>query len=198
MKDYRAFIQGKMRIIARRELVLDVGGGERFQKWLTEFRPLFNESNYKTFDYDAASGADIVGDIHAMPIPDITYDAVICHSVLEHVRDPLLAMREIRRILKPGGALFLHVPSIYPYHARTGTYPDYWRFFDDSMKLLTEGFKDVEIVKRGGYFTALSFFAPVQHRWRFILDPLSGFLDSVFGMEKRTTTAGYYVYAIKR
>ena len=191
------FIKEKTRLISERKRVLDVGGGERFQKWLAPYRSYFEGVDYKTFDYDSNSGADIVGDIHAMPLPDGSVDGIICHSVLEHVRDPVKAMRELHRILVPHGALFLHVPSIYPYHARKGVYPDYWRFFDDTLDVLLVGFKDIEIVMRGGYFTALSFFVPLQHRLRFILNPLASLLDRLFKTERRTTTAGYYIYAIK-
>ncbi len=197
MKDYRTFIDEKVRDIARLRVIVDVGGGERFQKWLAPYKSLFAHADYKTLDYSKASGADVVGDIHAIPLPDASVDAVICASVLEHVKDPMKAMGEIQRILRPGGVLFLHVPSTYPYHARKGVYPDYWRFFDDTVTLMLEGFSKSEVVKRGGYFTALSFFVPLQHRARFLLDPLARVLDRVFRTGERTTTAGYYIYASK-
>src|SRR3989344_5924653 len=178
-------------------IVLDIGGGERFSKWLAPYKKEFERCDYKTFDYDASTGADIVGDIHKMPIEDSYCDAIICSSVLEHVRDPLTAMSELRRILRRGGYMFLYVPSIYPYHARKGHYPDYWRFFDDTMQELFSGFTSVEIEKRGGYFFALSFFVPLQHKLRWFLNPLAGFFDSAFQTHKRNTTSGYYVLAVK-
>jgi SAM-dependent methyltransferase len=45
-----------------------------------------------------------------MPLPDNWFDAVICNHVLEHVSDDRRAMREIRRILKPGGWAILQAP----------------------------------------------------------------------------------------
>ncbi len=178
-------------------IVLDIGGGGRFGKWLSRYKKELEHCDYKTFDYDASTGADIVGDIHKIPIEDGYCDAIICASVLEHVRDPLTAMSELRRILKRGGHIFLYVPSIYPYHARKGHYPDYWRFFDDTMRELFSGFSEVEICKRGGYFMALSFFVPMQHKLRWLLDPCADFLDWLTKSEKRSTTAGYYVFATK-
>lgn len=195
--DYKQFIDEKTRRIAQERVVLDVGGGERFQKWLAPYKDLFKTCEYTTLDYDPASGADIIGDIHAIPMPDESVDGIICHSVLEHVRDPITAMRELKRILKPGGKLFFYVPSTYPYHARKGHYPDYWRFFSDTLDVLFEGFSTVETVKRGGYFTALSFFIPLQHRLRPVLDPLSRTLDRLCKTERRNTTAGFYVWAEK-
>ena len=43
------------------------------------------------------------GNIYDLPYPDASFDAVFAFTVLEHVREPLRAMREMRRVLKPGG-----------------------------------------------------------------------------------------------
>ncbi len=191
------FIKEKITEISKEKIILDVGGGERFQKWLKEYEHLFENSNYKTFDYDGSTGANIVGDIHAMPIPDESIDAIICSSVLEHVKDPTTAVKEMHRILKKGGKIFVYVPSIYPYHARKGHYPDYWRFFDDTLLMMFEGWNDVELAKVGGYFKALFFFLPIQHKVRFIIDPAAQFLDGIFKTTQRTTTSGYCLFAVK-
>ena len=53
------------------------------------------------------------GDIHALPFPDVSFDAVICSSVLYHqwVSDVEGAVREMHRVLRPGGALLINVPA---------------------------------------------------------------------------------------
>lgn len=184
--------------IAKEKIVLDVGGGDRFTKWLGEYKSLFKDCDYKTMDSDNSTGADIVGDIHDIPLKENSIDALICSSVLEHVSDPIVAIREIHRILRPGGKLFVFIPSVYPYHARKGHYPDYWRFFGDTINLLFKDFNNVEVVKRGGYFKAMSLFVPEQHRFRTILDYLSDFLDNIFNtVNRKNTTSGYYIFAIK-
>lgn len=192
-----SFITRSITKIATKHKILAVGGGEPFTKWLEKYKPLFIDNDYQTFDYDASTGAHVVGDIHAIPVSDNAYDATICSSVLEHVRDPLTAMKEMYRILKPGGYLFFYVPSIYPYHARKGHYPDVWRFFDDTIHILFDKFSSYEVEKRGGYFLALSFFIPMQHKLRKILTLSATFLDKMFQTDKKNTTAGYYVFAIK-
>lgn len=194
---YQKFIDEKMIEISKERKILDIGGGDRFQKWLAPYKDLFKNSSYKSMDYDDSTGADIVGDIHDIPLEPDSVDAIICSSVLEHVKDPIRAVLELKRVLKKGGKIFVYVPSIYPYHARKGSYPDYWRFFDDTLLFMFEGFSKVELAKRGGYFRTLAFFLPMQHKLKFIIDPVSTFLDNVFKTENRTTTSGYYLYAIK-
>ena len=53
-------------------------------------------------------------DIHQIPFAESTFDVVLCNHVLEHVDDDLKAMREIARVLKPGGYSILQVPFFSP------------------------------------------------------------------------------------
>ncbi len=45
----------------------------------------------------------VVGDVHALDLPDDSFDVVHAHQVLQHVADPVQALREMRRVCKPGG-----------------------------------------------------------------------------------------------
>jgi SAM-dependent methyltransferase len=49
-------------------------------------------------------------DVTALPFPNDAFDVVICNHVLEHVPDDRLAMRELLRVLRPGGIALLQVP----------------------------------------------------------------------------------------
>lgn len=53
---------------------------------------------------------DIRTDLTTMPFVSGTFDAIVCYHVLEHIPDDRAAMRELSRVLKPGGLLFLQVP----------------------------------------------------------------------------------------
>ena len=53
------------------------------------------------------------GSVYELPFPDATFDVAVAHFVLEHVSDPLRALREIRRVLRPGGLAAIKDPY-YP------------------------------------------------------------------------------------
>jgi SAM-dependent methyltransferase len=65
--------------------------------------------DYITADIESPL-AKVKMDIHAIPFPDNTFDVVFCNHVLEHVRDDIQALSEIRRVLKPEGWAILQVP----------------------------------------------------------------------------------------
>ncbi|MFN8194653.1 MAG: methyltransferase domain-containing protein [Nocardioidaceae bacterium] len=52
---------------------------------------------------DVAHATVRVGDVHALPFPDDTFDVVHAHQVLHHVADPVQALREMARVARPGG-----------------------------------------------------------------------------------------------
>jgi len=69
---------------------------------------------YLTADYDRGD-CDLRLDISSMPsVTDQSFDVVISCDVLEHVPNDLAAMREIHRILRPGGTAILTVPQMDP------------------------------------------------------------------------------------
>lgn len=55
---------------------------------------------------DRGVSADLmVGDAHALPLPDHTFDVVHAHQVLQHLADPVTALREFARVCRPGGLI---------------------------------------------------------------------------------------------
>lgn len=48
-----------------------------------------------------------IADVYALPFDEAMFDAAFCHFVLQHLADPLAALRELRRVMKPGGVIGL-------------------------------------------------------------------------------------------
>lgn len=81
--------------------------------------------NQKNLDYltaDLVSPiADMHFDLHHIPLEDNSFDVVFCNHVLEHVDDALQCMRELHRVMKPGGWGIMQVPQDF---SREKTYED--------------------------------------------------------------------------
>lgn len=78
---------------------------------MRHFRRLYGASgNYITADLESPL-ADMHFDIQHIPLEDSSVDVVICNHLLEHVADDRLALREIHRVLRPGGWGIMLVPE---------------------------------------------------------------------------------------
>lgn len=79
---------------------------------------------------------------------DEEFDAVWCCAVLEHVRDPFKAAREIARVTKIGDEIWIEVPFVQPYHP-TGTLHthggDFWRFTPEGILELFPDFESIAL-----------------------------------------------------
>lgn len=89
------------------------------QCFLKRFKAMKN-LDYTTADI-VSPIADVKMDLHHAPFPDNTFDIIFCNHVLEHVDDDKQCMRELFRIMKPGGFGIFQVPVDYN---RATTYED--------------------------------------------------------------------------
>ncbi|HTT59688.1 MAG TPA: class I SAM-dependent methyltransferase [Acidimicrobiales bacterium] len=65
-------------------------------------------------DESSQRASVVQGDALALPFTDACFDRVICSEVLEHIPDDLGAMRELTRVLRPGGTMAITVPRFFP------------------------------------------------------------------------------------
>jgi SAM-dependent methyltransferase len=134
--------------------VLDAGAGQ------APYGPLFAHCDHRTQDrpesvHGAARTADIVADLHDLPVEDESFDFVLCTEVLEHVADPARVLSELHRVLRPGGGLLLSVPFVGELHEDPDDHLRFTRYGLEGL-LAGAGFDAVEVQPLTGYYGTLA------------------------------------------
>jgi SAM-dependent methyltransferase len=137
-------------------VVLDVGCGHMPYKSLL-LSPPSRGSSYIGVDLPANlyGSPDLQWDGRKIPLADAAVDSVLLTEVLEHCPQPGDVLKEIARVLKPGGFLFLTVPFIWPIH----TVPhDEYRYTPFALRRLLDAadFADPRIEATGGRHAVLA------------------------------------------
>ncbi len=114
---------------------LDVGCGRRSRR--------FDNCLYLDV-YPSASADLVIEPACRYPIADASLDGIGCFAVLEHVTEPWVAAAEFRRMLKPGGVVFIDYPFLvpvhgYPSHYYNATRAGLMRLFDDGFETIRLG-----------------------------------------------------------
>jgi SAM-dependent methyltransferase len=60
--------------------------------------------------------ADLHASVESLPVEDASFDLVLCTQVLEHANDPDQVVRELRRVVKPGGRVLASTHGVQVYH----------------------------------------------------------------------------------
>lgn len=149
------FLERAGRAVEPDHLVLDAGAGQ------APYRHLFAHARYETADFLAVekktyTQPDYVCDLRAIPVDDDRFDHVLLTQVLEHLPEPAEVLAELRRVLKPGGALWVTAPLFYAVHERPY---DFFRYTPYGLRHLLEGagFVVDEIEWLEGYLGTLSY-----------------------------------------
>lgn len=138
--------------------VIDVGCGHK------PYRALVGPGVTEYVGVDREDGdadADVRALAHALPFSDGTFDAAISLQVMEHLRDPPACVREMVRVLRPGGRVVITAPGVWPLHESPH---DYWRFtrFGIEALLRDAGLVDLRVVPLGGLWSSLGQMANLE------------------------------------
>lgn len=161
VKKYSHYIKGR---------VLDAGAGS-----FDRYKKLFEFTEYIKMDICNSENVDVVGSIEDIPFESNSFDSIICTQVLEHVKNPTLAAKELYRVLKNGGYALITVPQINELHEVPN---DYFRYTNFGLKEIFEkqGFNIVECSQRGGFFTVLC-----QMKIRYLIDKFDLYKKPLLG-----------------
>ena len=115
-------------------LQIGVRGSKFGQNWVSV--DLYDNSPEIDFNYDIAD----------LRFEDEVFDRIACNAILEHVVDPTIALRELHRVLKVGGRIWVEVPFYQPYHPDPH---DYWRVSPEGLRAWMKDFREL----RSGVFS---------------------------------------------
>jgi SAM-dependent methyltransferase len=116
------------------------------QEDIADVRPIFRASTHIGCDIQPGLGVDRIEDIHNLTFEDNSVGTVIALETLEHVADPLRAVQEMHRVLRPGGLLAISSLMFFPIHAHPW---DYWRFTPEGFDLVLKPFESRLVVPVG-------------------------------------------------
>jgi SAM-dependent methyltransferase len=214
------WVAGRAAEVPHGSKVLDVGAGTCL------YQRLFSHCIYVSQDFQDYDGfrnnkegsyghIDIRSDITSIPVEDSSFDVVLCTEVLEHVPEPILALKELVRIVRPGGRLLLTAPlgsglHQLPFYFYGGFSPEWYKKFLGDF-----GCESISISSNGGYFKLL---AQECARFKWTMDQHRTFhgedaelLERLFGeilprylftmddaFQNHQFTVGYHVSALKK
>ncbi|MDP3941271.1 MAG: class I SAM-dependent methyltransferase [bacterium] len=200
---YKKRIHTLLRKYSAKHTILNIGSGPDYY---------YGRKDIINVDIFPFREIDVIADAADLPFASNCADFVICKSLLEHVEDPSRVVREIHRVLKPGGTFLSFVPFIQPYHAAPS---DYHRFTITGVKNMFASFRKSEVGIGSGPTSgmlwtgvewlaiAFSFRSKTVHDMLFmlvmvVLSPLKLF-DLLFAEypNAETIASGFYVVAVK-
>lgn len=115
-------------------LALSIGGG-----------PKRNHPALVNVNIGLFPNVDCVADAHHLPYADNSVDVIFCDAVLEHLRTPEQAVKEMYRVLKKEGRIYVSVPFLqafhgYPHHYQNFTLMGHRGLYDKAgFKILNSG-----------------------------------------------------------
>ena len=154
---------------------------------------------------------DVIASARQLPFQDNSVDGIVSESMFEHVLNPNDVAKEMVRVLRPGGILYVSAPFIHPYHASPD---DFTRWTTGGLKNLFEDLEPVETGIRSGPWSAFLLFlaywlgilfsfgskkaAPfIAHIFMLVLGPLK-YLDFIFMKLPGSEAVSAHLYFIGR
>lgn len=136
------------------EYVLDAGAG------MQPYADLFDHAHYESADFAKVdktyADQTYICDLMDIPVADGRFDHVVFNQVLEHLPDPIGVLKELRRVLKPGGRIICTCPLTYEEHEKPY---DFYRYTQFAHRMMFEkaGFEIASLDWLEGYYGTASY-----------------------------------------
>lgn len=141
--------------------VLDLGGGRSRGKF-----PHGKKLGWVVLDEDDSLRPTVVGDAQEFPFGDAVFDAVKCSELTGYLFEPIKMVKEVARVLKPGGVGVFTSPFLTPYdheqHDATRLTSAWWEWAAKKS-----GLQLIKVKPQGYLFIVISDFEKywVRHWW---------------------------------
>lgn len=180
------FVESVAKALPAGSSILDAGAGE------SVYKKLFSHCDYKAIDLAVGesrwnyTNLDYVGPLDDMPIKDELFNVVLCTQVLEHLEWPRESVKEMHRVLKPGGKLCMTVPMAQNEHQ---TPYDFFRYTSYGLESICKhaGFHDIKVTPFGGLWT----------RWAYELPRAMSFFPASGLRSRKPNIAGIALLPLK-
>jgi SAM-dependent methyltransferase len=116
------------------------------QEDIADVRDIFRAGEHIGCDIQPGLGVDRIEDIHHLTFEDNSVGTVLSFETLEHVADPIRAVQEMYRVLRPGGVLAISSLMFFPIHEHPW---DYWRFTPEAFDMLLQPFESRLVIAQG-------------------------------------------------
>jgi SAM-dependent methyltransferase len=142
------------RMVPANSLVLDAGAGD------CPYQNLFSHARYESADFEKVDKkygkTTYVCDLRKIPVEDGRFDFIIFNQVMEHLPEPCLVLKELCRVLKPGGEMMYSAPLFYEEHEQPY---DFFRYTQFGVRhlLTSAGFSIKRLEWLEGYFGTVAY-----------------------------------------
>ena len=134
--------------------MLDAGAGD------APYRNEFSHTRYESADFHQVdkiyAQSTYVCDLAAIPVEDARFEFIVFNQVMEHLPDPANVLRELHRVLQPGGQVLYTGPLFYEEHEQPY---DFYRYTQFGVRFLFEsaGFRIHRLDWLEGYFGTVAY-----------------------------------------
>jgi SAM-dependent methyltransferase len=129
--------------------VLDVGGRRNSRRG-SFIPPHESVRSWTIINPDKSADPDIRGALPELPLPNGSFDQILCTEVLEYVDAPAQAIHEMSRVLTSNGTLYISVPFLHVLHGDAEI--DLLRFTVTYIRdLVSANFHSVNVYPMGGF-----------------------------------------------